>query len=209
MTQKIISFFLLVALLPVFLVVSIFILLSSKGGIFFMQERVGKNFKKFHIIKFRTMKLGAYDSNKYIKSEPLNEITGVGKFLRLSSLDELPQLINILKGDMAFIGPRPVVPVQLLSIKKCFHNRFDVLPGITGFAQIEGRRIINWNEQLEKDLLTVDFIRSKKFSAIVKIIVKTFFSVLAHNNIYASKNTINWRDCVNSEDNLYNFINKS
>lgn len=137
----VLSFIALIILSPVFLIIAILIKLDSKGPVLFKQKRVGKNKKHFYILKFRTMKVDApKDTPTHMLQNPEMYITRVGKFLRKTSLDELPQIINILKGDMSIIGPRPALWNQYdLIEERDKYGANDVYPGLTGWAQINGR----------------------------------------------------------------------
>ena len=142
----------LILLSPLFLLVAILIKLDSKGPIIFKQIRIGKNSKPFYIYKFRSMKIDApnLSTEEFINASDFT--TKVGKFIRKTSIDELPQLVNILKGDMSIVGPRPVIEreVRLLEIRKeC--NVDSILPGITGLAQINGRDNIDDYEKVKYD----------------------------------------------------------
>jgi len=161
----------LLILSPILLIVSICILIFNGLPIFFIQQRLGKNKIPFNIVKFRTMKLGVSISSK----DDENRQTGIGKFLRKTSLDELPVLINVIKGDMSLVGPRPL----LIKYKDRFTDfqdrRHEVLPGITGLAQIKGRNKISWEKKFIYDIKYVDH---RSFVLDVKILIKTFSSVL-------------------------------
>ena len=151
----IIAFFALAIVWPILLLISIWLHFANKGaGIFFLQERPGKDEKIFKIIKFKTMtdERGT-DGNLLPDKERL---TKVGKFVRSTSIDELPQLINILKGDMSFIGPRPLLPQYLPLYNKEQARRHEVRPGITGWAQVNGRNAISWVRKFELDVWYVD-----------------------------------------------------
>ncbi len=131
----------LIVLLPVFLILAILIKLDSKGPVFFRQKRVGKHKKHFYILKFRTMNTDSpHDSPSHLIKDPDRFITNLGKFLRKTSLDELPQLINILKGEMSIIGPRPALWNQYdLIAERDRYGANDIYPGLSGLAQINGR----------------------------------------------------------------------
>ena len=182
----ILSLLALIVLSPVFLVISISIKVNSKGPVFFLQERLGKNGKVFKIIKFRTMIVNAEhicDGLK-IKSENDNRITKVGKILRKTSLDELPQLINVIKGDMSIVAPRPPVtyyPHKFDEYLEKQKKRFEVRPGITGLAQIRVRNSASWDERIEID---VEYVKKVTFTQDVIIILKTIMQVLKRENVY-------------------------
>lgn len=160
--------------------------LSSEGPIFFKQDRIGKDQKIFEIYKYRTMVQNAekMDGGVKVSGEDDPRITGIGKILRKYSLDELPQLINIIKGDMAIIGPRPPVtyhPYKIGEYDDEKKHRFDVLPGLTGLAQAEIRNMAPWDERIKYDLKYVDRI---SFLGDVKIIVDTVKTVVGSKGLY-------------------------
>lgn len=147
------SFLGLMVLSPIFLILIILIKLDSKGPILFKQKRVGKNKKHFNILKFRTMRIDTpKDTPTHLLENPEQWITKVGKFLRKTSLDELPQLLNILKGDMSIIGPRPALWNQfdLIEERDLYHIN-SIRPGLTGYAQIKGRDTITIHEKVMLD----------------------------------------------------------
>lgn len=148
------SLILLIVLCPLFIIISLIIITDSPGPIFFRQERTGLNGKDFYLIKFRSM---AADNDVYNFKEE-DKITKVGKFIRKTSLDELPQLINIIKGDMSFIGPRPWLPILNDYYSHEQKKRFLVKPGITGLAQVSGRKDLNIVDRIELDVEYVDNI---------------------------------------------------
>lgn len=149
------SLFLLIILFPIFLISIFLILIFSGRPIFFYQDRLGKEFQIYKIIKFRTMKVNSEMSHTGLftyKDDP--RVTIIGKYLRLLSIDELPQLINVLKGDMSLVGPRPAVTYELGDINKLpkdYLNRFKIKPGITGLAQISGRNELSWDQKVKYD----------------------------------------------------------
>ncbi|MFW6015826.1 MAG: sugar transferase [bacterium] len=175
----------LIILMPVFLFIALLIKIDSKGPVFFKQDRLGKDGKIFKIYKFRSMVQNAENMGAGLFSEENDfRITRVGKFLREKSLDELPQIINILKGDMSLVGPRPPVPYHPCKYNEYSESqktRFSVLPGITGYAQIKGRNDISWDKRIEYDILYVN-----KYSLLldVRIIFETIKVVLFSKGIY-------------------------
>lgn len=179
----------LIILSPVILVLYFIVLISSGSPVIFKQERVGYKNEIFTIYKFRTMKNGM----RQTKTEDLtdeeveNDITLVGKILRKLSIDELPQLLNILKGDMSFVGPRPLIP-QEEEIRKLRekYNVFSVRPGITGWAQVNGRDFIS-DEQ--KALLDKEYVENHSILMDIKIMFKTVWVVLAGKDIADGKTT--------------------
>ncbi len=179
-------FFSLIALIllsPVMLVISFLVLISSGRPVIFRQERVGYSNRLFTIYKFRTMK----DGMRQTKTEDLtddeveNDITFVGKILRKLSLDELPQLLNILKGDMSFVGPRPLIPqeAEIRKLRKKY-NVYSVRPGITGWAQVNGRDLIT-DEQKAK--LDKEYVKKHSIIMDIKIMFKTVWVVLIGKDI--------------------------
>lgn len=143
-------------LLPVFLIVMVGLFLSNNGKPFFFQLRPGKNGKVFKIIKFKTMN-DKKDSNGNLLSDA-ERLTAVGSFVRKTSLDEIPQLINVLKGDMSLIGPRPLLVQYLPLYNEHQARRHEVRPGITGWAQVNGRNAISWNQKFDYDVWYVENI---------------------------------------------------
>lgn len=171
--------------IPIFIVVGIAIKIDSKGPIIFKQKRLGKAGKEFYIYKFRTMIVGAekMGTGVYSKKDD-NRVTRVGKVIRLTSIDELPQLVNILKGEMSFIGPRPVLtyhPWKYEEYTKEQLKRFEVRPGITGWAQVNGRKCIEWNKRIQLDNYYVENISLLLDLKILVKTVKTIFSM--ENNV--------------------------
>ena len=176
------SFVGVIVLSPFFLIISLLIKVTSKGPVFFVHERVGLNGKKFKLIKFRTMVNNAeemiasfspeqkkeWEENYKLKDDP--RITKIGKFLRRTSLDELPQLINILKGDMSIVGPRPVVDEELNWYGDKKDKLLSVKPGLTGWWAVNGRSNVPYPERCDLELYYVDHI---SFALDAIIILKT------------------------------------
>ena len=159
--------------IPVMIVVPIVIRLTSKGPALFKQTRVGKDGKLFVMYKFRTMMLEQYDANGVeIMSE--NRITKVGRFLRKTSLDELPQLFNILNGTMSIVGPRPMLDYQAPRCRGEEKLRFQMRPGMTGLAQVKGRNNIRWEERIKFD---IEYVKTFTFWLDIVILVKTVLLV--------------------------------
>lgn len=194
----------LLILSPFFLLIAVFIKLTSKGTVFFLQDRLGRGGKIFKIIKFRTMVMDAEKKGDglFVYGTNDSRITGIGKILRKTSLDEIPQLINVVKGDMSIVGPRP--PVTYYPYKgfegypDWARKRFQMRPGITGLAQIRTRATAPWDERIKIDNEYVD-----RFSVLfdIKIILKTFAAVLRSKNIYPeSKEQINNKKTDSSEE---------
>lgn len=183
------SLLLLVICIIPMLVIAICIKIFDGGKVFFIQERMGYHGKKFRIYKFRTMIENAEDMGTGLNSYTDDDrVTKIGNFLRNTSLDELPQLINILKGDMSFIGPRPPVYKTFKNypnIERKFLVRFEVRPGLTGLAQINGRNELSWDEKIVYDKEYVDIFNSKKwFIQEIKIVLLTVWKVLTNEGAY-------------------------
>ena len=173
----VLSFIALIMLSPVFLIIAILIKLDSKGPVLFKQKRVGKNKKHFYILKFRTMKVDTpKDTPTHMLQNPEKYITRVGKFLRKTSLDELPQIINILKGDMSIIGPRPALWNQYdLIAERDKYGANDVYPGLTGWAQINGRDELPIEVKARYD---GEYVQKMSFWMDVKCFFRTIISVI-------------------------------
>lgn len=184
----IVSACVLIVLLPFFVVVAIAIKLDSKGPVFFMQERLGLHARPFLVYKFRSMHLGAEKLGVYeLKGDP--RVTRVGRILRPLSINELPQLLNILKGEMSLIGPRPVLPFHpwpLEEYTEAHKKRFQVRPGLTGWAAVNGRKNVQWDRRLELDAEYVDRA-SAAFD--IRILLKTVTVVLSASDSYNTTET--------------------
>ena len=164
---------------PILLVVTVWLHFANKGaGAFFFQERPGKNAKIFKVIKFKTMTDERDANGKLLPDE--FRLTKVGRFVRSTSLDELPQLINVLKGDMALIGPRPLLPQYLPLYSKEQMRRHEVRPGISGWAQCHGRNAISWTEKFKLDVWYVDHCT---LWTDIKVIMITVMKVLKRADI--------------------------
>jgi lipopolysaccharide/colanic/teichoic acid biosynthesis glycosyltransferase len=191
-----ITFSLLVLILffPVYIVLALLIALSSEGPIFYLQERVGKNYRVFNCIKFRTMVTNAdeilaqmmetcpemrdeFNSTFKLKDDP--RITRVGHFLRITSLDEFPQFWNVLKGDMSVVGPRPLVVKELQKYGSHIDQVLTIRPGITGLWQVSGRNDIPYPKRVQIDL---HYVRSRSFLLDLWIILKTINIVIIPKN---------------------------
>lgn len=159
--------------IPVMIIVPVLIKLTDKGPAFFKQVRVGKDKKPFTLYKFRTMVVAQYDADgNELMSE--KRITGLGKFLRKTSLDELPQLFNVLNGTMSVVGPRPMLEYQAPRCTEQEELRFSVRPGLTGFAQVKGRNNILWEERIKYD---IEYINKFNIWLDIVIIFKTVLLV--------------------------------
>ena len=179
-----ISLLVVVILLPVFAVIVIAIKISSKGPAIFKQERAGKNGEPFIFYKFRTMKVDVEPFGPSPKSGGDPRLTRTGKFLREYSLDELPQLFNVLKGDMSIVGPRPLYVSQMAEWNERQKKRLLVKPGLTGLAQISGRGELTREEKLELD---VRYVETASFQADLKIILRTIAQVFSRKSIYEKR----------------------
>ena len=169
-----IALIVLVVISPLLLAVTIWLHFANKGaGAFFLQERPGKDGKIFKIIKFKTM-TDERDTDGNLLPDELR-LTKVGNFVRSTSIDELPQLINVLKGDMSLIGPRPLLPEYLPLYSKEQARRHEVRPGISGWAQCHGRNAISWTEKFKLDVWYVDHVSLKTDMEIVFITFKKVF----------------------------------
>lgn len=167
-----------IVLSPVFIVVAVGLYFANDGKPFFFQSRPGLNEKIFKIIKFKTMN-DKKDANGILLPDE-DRITALGAFVRKTSLDEIPQLINVLKGDMAIIGPRPLLPQYLPLYNFEQRRRHDVRPGITGWAQVNGRNAISWTKKFELDIWYVDHI---SFTTDLKVFFTTFKKVFKSEGI--------------------------
>lgn len=172
------SFCALIIFFPVLLILIILGTVFMGGNPFFTQERPGKDEKIFKLIKFRTMN-NKKDKDGILLADELR-LNKYGKFLRASSLDELPELINILKGDMAIIGPRPLLVQYLERYNEEQHHRHDVRPGLTGYAQAHGRNAVSWEDKFAMD---VWYTKHITFGEDVKIVWDTIMTVLKHEGI--------------------------
>jgi len=174
------SLFCIIILAPVFVLVAIAIKLESEGPIIFKQERLGLNGRVFKMYKFRSMRVGAekQGSGQYsYEGDP--RVTKVGKIIRATSIDEIPQFINVLKGDMSIIGPRPPLtyhPWSFEEYTEVQRRRFLVRPGITGWAQINGRKELPWKRRIEYD---IEYVENLSFNFDIKIFILTIIKVLS------------------------------
>ena len=172
----------LVCLSPLLLVVAVWLHFANKGaGVFFLQQRPGLHGKLFKIIKFKTMTDERAPDGTLLPD--MQRLTRVGRFVRSTSIDELPQLVNVLKGDMALIGPRPLLPQYLPLYSPEQARRHDVRPGITGWAQCHGRNAISWAEKFKLDVWYVDHLSIKTD---IRVILDTIKVVISHHAIAQS-----------------------
>lgn len=184
------AFLLIILLIPLFLIIGILIKISSKGSIIYIQKRIGKNNTSFSCYKFRTM----HPQSKYLLKKILVKnkdfknqfsetrkiindprITRIGKFLRFSSLDELPQIFNVLIGDMSFIGPRPIVKSEIKKYGKEFGKVFSIKPGISGLWQVSGRNNLSYDKRVELD---INYSENINFLLDIKIFIRTIVVIL-------------------------------
>lgn len=172
------SIFWIILLSPLFIIISIILFIVNKGNPFFFQLRPGKNEKIFKIIKFKTMN-DKKDSKGNLLSDK-KRLTKFGLFLRKTSLDEIPQLINVIKGDMSLVGPRPLLPEYLVLYSDFQNMRHQVKPGITGWAQVNGRKAISWEKKFNYDVWYVNHI---SFLIDVKILFLTMKKVFQRKGI--------------------------
>ncbi|MBL1220646.1 sugar transferase [Chryseobacterium sp. L7] len=168
----------LIVLSPVFIVVTVLLYIANQGKPFFFQARPGLNEKMFNIIKFKTMNDKKDSRGNYLPDS--ERLTPVGSFIRQTSLDELPQLINVLKGDMALIGPRPLLPQYLSLYNESQKRRHHIRPGITGWAQVNGRNAISWTKKFELDIWYIDNL---SLATDGKVILLTLKKVLKKEGI--------------------------
>ena len=179
-----IALFAIVIASPLMITVAVWLHFANKGaGVFFLQERPGRYGKIFQVVKYKTM-TDEKDSNGNLLPDE-ERLTPIGKFIRSTSIDELPQLINVLKGDMALIGPRPLLVKYLPLYSKKQARRHEVRPGISGWAQCHGRNAISWTQKLEYDVWYVDNI---SLWTDIRIIWKTIISVVQRDGISAENN---------------------
>ncbi|MFM8792577.1 MAG: sugar transferase [Solirubrobacterales bacterium] len=165
--------FLLVLSLPVLAIASLLIRLEGGGPAIYRQTRVGRNGEEFELLKLRTMVSGSDPvgiGTAVMRDDP--RVTRTGRWLRRTSLDELPNLFNVLRGEMALVGPRPTIPAQVVDYTPHQLRRLEVLPGITGWAQVQGRAGIPWEERIELD---VEYVDRRSFLLDLKILSRTFW----------------------------------
>lgn len=185
----ILSLLVSILFLPFLIILAIIIKIDSKGPVFFHQERVGKNLKLFKVLKLRTMT----NKTRAVSKKPVigktDDVTQVGYILRRFKIDELPQVFNILKGDMSIVGPRPSVPEQLSNMTPIQKSRYNIRPGLTGLSQVSGNIHLAWTERFKYDLKYIDIM---SFKVDLKIILKTFLIIFKGEErfVHSSKNII-------------------
>ena len=183
--DRVIALLLLLVLAPLLMIVAVSIRLVDHGPVFFYQDRIGLNRRIFSMWKFRTM---IVDADRYLESDgsvKTDRITSIGKALRYLSLDELPQLVNILKGEMSFVGPRPALPSHLNRYTATQARRLEMKPGITGLAQIRGRNQLKWSKRIQYDIEYIDgfslWLDLKILLATIKVVIRREGIVLDRN----------------------------
>lgn len=194
----------LLVLLPALIVVGLLIKLDSRGPVLFKQKRVGRDGRFFQIAKFRTMKHRDPRSvdplrEKVVTSDTDPRITRIGRYLRRCSVDELPQLYNVLKGEMSLVGPRPIMVEQLAAVPAAYRARFTVRPGVTGLAQVRGRQNLDWMKKLEYDR---DYAESWTLYGDFVIMLQTIRALLSSEDVYYREDTKNWRSYVDQDASL-------
>lgn len=175
-----VALIMIIFLSPVFLLILFILTINNDGSPFFFQERPGLNGEIFKVIKFKTMN-DARDNNGNLLSDE-KRLTSVGQFIRKTSLDEVPQLINVIKGDMSLIGPRPLLVEYLQLYSPSQNRRHKVLPGITGWAQVNGRNLVNWKERFEMDIW---YVENMSFLLDIKILWITLYKVFKSEGIFS------------------------
>ena len=176
--DKILALFLIILFLPIYIVIALLIQLKMGSPIFFRQQRPGLHEQIFGIFKFRTMTNEKDENGELLPDD--QRLVGVGKFIRSASLDELPQIFNVLKGDMSFVGPRPLLIEYLDLYSDEQKRRHDVKPGITGWAQVNGRNAISWEQKFEYD---VWYVEHQSFWLDIKILWMTLVKVFKREGI--------------------------
>ena len=179
--DKTLALFLIILFSPIYMIVSLLILIKIGSPILFRQQRPGKDEKIFGIYKFRTMTNEKDADGNLLPDE--QRLVGIGKFIRSTSLDELPQLFNVLRGEMSFVGPRPLLIEYLDLYNEKQKRRHNVKPGITGWAQVNGRNAISWEQKFEYDVWYVD---NQSFWLDMKILWMTFLKVVKRSDISSS-----------------------
>jgi lipopolysaccharide/colanic/teichoic acid biosynthesis glycosyltransferase len=187
----------LVLLSPLLCLIAMAIKLTSRGPVFYVQERIGRDAVPFRFIKFRTMVVGAESQGAGIlclRNDP--RVTRVGRVLRRFSLDEAPQLLNVLRGEMSLIGPRPGLAYQVKAYTPFQRRRLTVLPGITGWAQVNGRNAIAWDQRIVRD---VEYVDGLSLAMDLRILRRTVRAVLASDTLIAEQDYFKAREAQSSE----------
>ncbi|MEK7665114.1 MAG: sugar transferase [Patescibacteria group bacterium] len=185
----IVSLTVIILLFPLFLITVVLIKIDSHGPIFFIHERAGKNGKPFYPLKFRTMEEGSIEKGLgYNVSEKDERITRTGKFLRKWGIDEFPQLINVLKGEMSLVGPRPAFLHHIKKYSDFQKKRLLMKPGIVGWALIHGRNSLSWEERIKHDVF---YVENWSFWLDIKIIFKSFYLILIKQEGVYGKGGVN------------------
>ena len=178
-----VAFIALILLSPFLLLIAILLWINNNGNIFFVQKRPGKDARLFSVMKFKTMNDKKDEHGNLLPDK--KRITVIGRFIRSTSIDELPQLINVLKGDMSLIGPRPLLPKYLPLYNEQQKKRHAVRPGITGWAQVNGRNAISWHQKFEYD---VWYVNNLSFLVDLKILWLTFKKIIIREGINSNDN---------------------
>ena len=181
---------------PIFIIISIILFFSNNGKLFFIQQRPGKNEKLFNIIKFKTMNDKKDEYGNLLPDA--KRITKIGEFIRKTSLDEIPQLLNVIKGDMSLIGPRPLLVSYLPLYNKEQVIRHNVKPGITGWAQVNGRNAITWKEKFSLDIY---YVNNLSFFLDLKIFFMTLKKVLLKDGVNSGDDNFTMPSFTGKEDN--------
>jgi len=171
----------LIVFSPVLLIAAVAIKLSSRGPVLYRQRRVGLGGEEFEMLKLRTMVAGSDPvgvGTAVTRDDP--RVTGAGRVLRRTSLDEIPNLVNVLRGEMAIVGPRPTIPAQVVDYTPRQHRRHEVRPGITGWAQVQGRAGIPWEERIELD---VDYVDHRSPALDARILAKTLWLLITGHGL--------------------------
>jgi lipopolysaccharide/colanic/teichoic acid biosynthesis glycosyltransferase len=176
--DKSLALILIILFSPLYIIVSVLILIKMGSPILFRQQRPGLHKKIFGIYKFRTMTNEKYENGELLPDA--QRLIGIGKFIRSTSLDELPQLFNVLKGEMSFVGPRPLLIEYLPIYNERQKKRHDVKPGITGWAQVNGRNAISWEQKFDYDIW---YVEHQSFWLDMKILWMTFLKVINRSDI--------------------------
>lgn len=181
----IVAFILFILTLPFLVIIFLCLWIANKGAVFFLQPRPGKNERVFRVIKFKTMTDETDERGNLLPDAA--RLTRIGCFVRKTSLDELPQLINVLKGDMSLIGPRPLLVRYLPYYREREHLRHSVRPGITGWAQVCGRNLLEWDRRLEKDVWYVEHL---SFLLDLKIVLLTVKKIVKKEDIVVDAHSV-------------------